>query len=460
MYLLILSIFVILTVLIYKFSIRHIKSNKADKLSKSYSYFAVYMSLWALLPSFIIFFIGSNFSNNLIQRLYLESAFSSEKQIIKEVSIREVLVIANHIKSTGIAHVDHHLQGVEDSYLIEVANQYLYYSNISLFSFVMFIILAVVLTFFFMIKRVNLANNFQKSIEKFVKNILFLFASIAVLTTIGIVLSLFFEAVLFFKEISIIRFLFGTVWSPDNAEFDPQNSFGIIPLLSGTFLIAFISVFIASVIGVSSAIYMSEYMSKRLRKVVKPLIEILAGIPSIVYGFFAALTFAPFLVATFKLLFDISISSESALNAGIVMGVMIIPLISSISDDILNSIPSSMREGAMGMGSMKNEMIRKILLPAAMPGIIGSILLGISRAVGETMIVVMASSLAANLTLNPIEPVTTITTQIVMLVQGDQEFNSPQTLSAFALGFILLILTLLLNIIAITIVDRYKRKYQ
>lgn len=460
MYLLILFIFVALAIAIYKFSIRHIKSNKTDKLSKNYSYFATYISLWALLPSFIIFFIGSNFSNNLIQRLYLENAFSNEKQIIKEVSIKEVILIASEIQSTGVASVSHSVKGVKDSYLIEVAHQYLYYSNISLISFVIFVVLTIVLTFFFMIKKVNLANNFQKSIEKFVKNILLLFASVAVLTTVGIVLSLFFEAILFFKEISIIRFLFGTLWSPENADFDPQNSFGVIPLLSGTFLIAFISVFIASVVGVSSAIYMAEYMSKRFRKVIKPLIEILAGIPSIVYGFFAALTFAPFLVSTFKLFFDMSISSESALNAGIVMGVMIVPLISSISDDILNSIPNSMREGAMGMGSMKNEMIRKILLPAAMPGIIGSILLGISRAVGETMIVVMASSLAANLTLNPIEPVTTITTQIVMLVQGDQEFNSPKTLSAFALGFILLILTLLLNIIAIKIVNRYKRKYQ
>lgn len=460
MYLIILSIFVILAVLIYKFSIRYIVSNNTDRLSKNYSYFAIYMSLWALLPSFIIFFIGSNFSNNLIQRLYLESAFSSEKQIVKEVSIKEVLKIADSIKSTGVATVDHSVSGMKESYLIEVAHQYLYYSNISLISFVIFIVIAIMLTFFFMLKRVNLSGNFQKRIEKFVKNILLLFASVAVLTTIGIVLSLFFEAVLFFKEISIIKFLFGTLWSPENADFDPQNSFGIIPLLSGTFLIAFISVFIASIIGVSSAIYMSEYMSKKVRKIIKPLIEILAGIPSIVYGFFAALTFAPFLVSMFSLFFDMSISSESALNAGIVMGVMIIPLISSISDDILNAIPSAMREGAMGMGSMKNEMIRKILIPAAMPGIIGSILLGVSRAVGETMIVVMASSLAANLTINPIEPVTTITTQIVMLVQGDQEFNSPKTLSAFALGFILLILTLLLNIIAIKIVDRYKRKYQ
>ncbi len=460
MYLLTLFVFVVLTVLIYRISIKYIKSNKTQKLSKNFSYFAVYISLWALLPSFVIFFIGSNLSNNLIQRVYLENVFIAEKQIIKEASIKEVLEISKEIRLNGVVTDNHSIIGIEDSYLLEVAQQYLYYSNISIFSFLIFVVIAISLTFLFLIKKVNLANNFQKKIEKFVKNILFLFASVAVLTTIGIVLSLFFEAILFFKEISVLKFLFGTLWSPENADFDPQNSFGIIPLLSGTFLIAIISVFIASVIGVSSAIYMSEYMSKRFRKIIKPLIEILAGIPSIVYGFFAALTFAPFLVSTFKIFFDISISSESALNAGIVMGVMIIPLISSICDDILNSIPNSMREGAMGMGSMKNEMIRKILLPAAMPGIIGSILLGVSRAVGETMIVVMASSLAANLTLNPIESVTTITTQIVMLVQGDQEFNSPKTLSAFALGLILLILTLLLNIIAIKIVNRYKRKYQ
>lgn len=459
MYLLVLCIFIVVTVLIYRISINYVKSANTDRRSKNYSYFAVYISLWTLLPSFIIFFIGSHFSNHLIQRVYLENAFASEKQIVRDIGIQEVLEISKTIQKIGQATLSYSIKGIDDKYLLEVAEKYTYYSNISLFSFMVFIVIVVLLTFLFLIKRVNLANNFQKKVETFIKNILLLFASMAVLTTIAIVLSLFFEAILFFKDISILKFLFGTSWAPEAADYDPQNSFGIIPLLSGTFLIAFISVFIASVIGVSSAVYMAEYMSKRVRKVVKPLIEILAGIPSIVYGFFAALTFAPFLVSIFKLFFNISISSESALNAGIVMGVMIVPLISSISDDILSSIPNSMREGAMGMGSMKNEMIRKILLPAAMPGIIGSILLGISRAVGETMIVVMASSLAANLTLNPLEPVTTITTQIVMLVQGDQEFNSPKTLSAFALGLVLLILTLLLNIIAIQIVNRYKRKY-
>ncbi|MDR0484864.1 MAG: phosphate ABC transporter permease subunit PstC [Alphaproteobacteria bacterium] len=460
MYIIICLVFLLLAGFIYFRSIKAIKSHKTDKISKNYSYFAIYISLWALLPSFIIFFIGSHFSNNMLQKALISNAFSNQSEIVREVATAEVLAIANELKATGVVNVSHSIEGIEDSFLIELAQQYIHYSNISLIAFIAFVVILVSLTFFFMLKRVDLSSNFQRKIEKFVKNILLLFTSIAVLTTIGIVVSLLFETLRFFSDISIINFLFGTSWTPENADFDPENSFGIIPLLSGTFLIAFISVFIASCFGVASAVYMSEYMSKKMRKVIKPLIEILAGIPSIIYGFFAALTFAPFLVSIVDSVFNLTISSESALNAGIVMGVMIIPLISSISDDIISSLPNSMREGAMGMGSMKNEMIRKILLPAAMPGIIGSILLGISRAVGETMIVVMAASLAANLTLNPLEPVTTITTQIVMLVQGDQEFNSPKTLSAFALGFVLLILTLLLNIIAIQIVNRYKRKYQ
>ncbi|MCL2567758.1 MAG: phosphate ABC transporter permease subunit PstC [Alphaproteobacteria bacterium] len=395
----------------------------------------------------------------MIQKIFLGNAFSNQSAIVQEVAAREVLSIAAEIRS-GAVISDHSVGDISNALMVELAHQYIHYSNLSMIGFIAFITILTSLTFFLIIKKIDFSSSFQRKIEKFVKNILLLFTSIAVLTTIGIVASLLFETLKFFREISIIRFLFGTTWSPETADFDPQNSFGIIPLLSGTFLIAFISVFIASGFGVASAIYMSEYMSKKMRKIIKPLIEILAGIPSIIYGFFAALTFAPFLVGFMSGIFNLSISSESALNAGIVMGVMIIPLISSISDDILSAIPNSMREGAMGMGSMKNEMIRKILLPAALPGIIGSILLGVSRAVGETMIVVMAASLAANLTLNPLEPVTTITTQIVMLVQGDQEFNSPKTLSAFALGFVLLILTLLLNIIAIQIVNRYRRKYQ
>ncbi len=455
-------IFLLLFVAIYIFVNRFFTIKTiSKKKSNNNSYISIYLAIWAVLPSFIIFLIINSFSHTLIDKLYLHDLFKGQKPIVQSLAKSEVTRIASEIaEGVEISTITTHLKAIDKNILITVAKKYIYYQNIGNISISVFILCLISLTLLIMINKINLELNFQKKIEKFIKNIFLVFAVIAVMTTFGILCSLFFEAFLFFKEVSILKFLFGTKWAPNAYEMDPDNSFGVVPLLSGTFLIAFISIAVAGTVGVSAAIYMSEYMSNKTRKIIKPMIEILAGIPSIVYGFFAAISFAPFLVFVFDQFFNLSISAENALNAGVVMGIMIIPLVSSLSDDILNSIPNSMREGAMGMGSMKNEMIRHILIPAALPGIAGSILLAISRAIGETMIVVMASSLAANLTFNPLEPVTTVTTQIAILVQGDQEFNSPKTLSAFALGLMLLLLTLILNIIAIRIVNRYKKTYE
>ncbi len=277
-------------------------------------------------------------------------------------------------------------------------------------------------------------------------------AAVAVLTTIGIVLSVAFETLRFFSKVSPIDFLFGLQWSPQTAMRDDQvgssGAFGIVPLIVGTLLITLIAMLVAGPLGLFSAIYMAEYATPRVRAVVKPILEILAGIPTVVLGFFAALTVAPFIRGWGQSI-GLDVASESALAAGLVMGMMIIPFVSSLSDDVINAVPQSLRDGSYAMGATKSETIKKVVLPAALPGIVSAFMLAISRAVGETMIVVMAAGLAANLTFNPLGAVTTVTVQIKTLLVGDQEFDSAKTLSAFALGFVLFFFTLALNFIAL-----------
>ena len=302
----------------------------------------------------------------------------------------------------------------------------------------------------------------RDKIETFVRCILLISSVIAVLVTVGIVLSLLFESLRFFQLVSPTEFLFGLEWSPQIALREDQvasaGKFGAVPLFAGTLLISFIAICIAAPVGLMAAIYMAEYASRRVRAFAKPLLEILAGIPTVVYGFFAALTVAPF----FRDWADqggFQISSESALAAGVVMGVMIIPFVSSLSDDVITAVPRAMRDGSLGLGATQSETIRQVIIPAALPGIVGGLLLAISRAIGETMIVVMAAGLAANLTANPFEAVTTVTVQIVTLLIGDQEFDSAKTLAAFALGLVLFFVTLILNVIALRVVQKYREKY-
>lgn len=311
--------------------------------------------------------------------------------------------------------------------------------------------------------RINLTTSKRnKSLEALIMALLIACSLVAILVTVGIVLSLLFEAIRFFERIPITEFLFGTKWSPQTAlradQVAAEGAFGAIPLITGTLLISFIAMCVAAPLGLLSAIYLSEYATKTFRDWVKPLLEILAGIPTVVYGFFAALVVAPMIRASGDGV-GLDVSSESALAAGVVMGVMIIPLISSLSDDVINSVPQSMRDASLGLGATPAETIRRVILPAAIPGISGAMLLGVSRAIGETMIVVMAAGLAANLTANPLEAVTTITAQIVALLTGDQEFDSAKTLSAFALGLLLFVVTLSLNVLALRIVRRFQEQY-
>jgi phosphate transport system permease protein len=297
-------------------------------------------------------------------------------------------------------------------------------------------------------------------------NALLLIASlIAIFTTLGIVLSLLFESLRFFNLVPLSDFLVGLSWSPQTAiradQAGSSGAFGSIPLFWGTIFIgAIIAMIVAIPLGLMSAIYLTQYAAPKVRSVVKPLLEILAGVPTVVYGYFAALTLAPAIRDLGIALGVSSASSESALAAGLVMGVMIIPFVSSMADDSIAAVPQAMRDGSLALGATRSETIRKVLIPAALPGVVGGVLLAVSRAIGETMIVVMAAGLSANLTANPFASVTTVTVQIVQLLTGDQEFDSAKTLAAFALGLLLFLITLALNLIALTVVRRYREAYE
>ncbi len=304
------------------------------------------------------------------------------------------------------------------------------------------------------LRRIRPEFRARRAFEKIVLGVLLSSSIVAILTTIGIFASVAFESFAFFKAVNPLEFLFGSKWAPTGSP----PSFGFVPLLVGTILITTIAIAIATPLGLLAAIYMAEYASANLRQVLKPLLEMLAGIPTVVLGFFAALTMAP-LIRNSGESIGLIVSSESALAAGLVMGMMIVPLISSLSDDIINAVPQSLRDGSYAMGATHSETIKRVVLPAALPGIVSAIMLAISRAIGETMIVVMAAGLAANLSFNPLAAVSTITVQIATLLVGDQEFDSPKTLSAFALGIVLFFFTLALNYMALRIVKKYRQAY-
>lgn len=310
----------------------------------------------------------------------------------------------------------------------------------------------------------------RNRVEGVILGLLILASSIAILTTIGIVLSMVRETGRFFASVPPLEFFFGTVWDPRFAAAGATESagqFGLLPLLAGTLYIALVAMLVAVPIGLFAAVYMAEYAGPKLRSVAKPLLEVLAGIPTIVYGFFAVVTVGPFLrdlSAQIAGIFTGSASSfiqaQSVLTAGAVMGIMLIPFVSSLSDDIITAVPRAMRDGSLGLGATRSETIKRVILPAAIPGIVGALLLTASRAIGETMIVVLAAGVAARLTINPFEPMTTVTVKIVSQLTGDLEFNSPQTLVAFALGITLFVLTLGLNIYALYVVRKYREQYE
>lgn len=311
--------------------------------------------------------------------------------------------------------------------------------------------------------RAALTRFKRRPTENLMMGLMWLAAGIAVAITAAIIYSVVSESLRFFHHVPIHDFLFGLKWSPQTAmradQAGASGAFGAVPLVLGTLMITAIALLVAVPVGLMSAIYLAEYAKPRFRAVAKPVLELLAGIPTVVYGYFAVISVAPFLHGLGARL-GLDIAAESALVAGIVMGIMIIPFVSSLSDDMLTAVPRGLRDASLGLGATKSETIKRVVLRSALPGVMGAVLLAISRAIGETMIVVMAAGLSANLTANPLEAVTTVTVQMVTLLTGDQEFNSPKTLAAFALGLTLFCFTLLLNIIAQAIVKKYREQYE
>jgi len=420
------------------------------------SYHGLYVALWCFIPTFFIFLLW-----NLFEPYYIEAILlSSLPEEFLSLSALELQLVFNNIKAFSSGAIFLEDPGQSFLFLVNI-----YQESIDLSRTFLLIILLSSLLFSFIWAINNSKPSFKArdKVEGFLKFFLSICSLVAILTTFGIILSVIFESIRFFEQIPVIEFLFGTSWSPQTAiradQVGSSGSFGVIPLFLGTILISCIAMFVAVPIGLMSAIYLSEYANPTLRSVMKPMLEILAGIPTVVYGYFAAVTVAPIMRDIGESM-NLTVSSESALGAGLVMGIMIIPFVSSLSDDALNAVPNSMRDGSYGLGATTSETIKKVILPAALPGIIGGILLALSRAIGETMIVVMAAGLSANLTINPFEAVTTVTVQIVTLLVGDQEFDSPKTLAAFALGLVLFSLTLLLNVIALKVVRRYQEQYE
>ena len=372
----------------------------------------------------------------------------------------ELNLILNDIKNLAVGNIS---QSQSDPVRSAAATQYKGYLEFSGWLRAVVVITAGLLGAYFGYKRITHSARARVFVEKAMMVFLIACSCLAILTTIGIVLSVLFESLRFFGKVPFTDFIFGLHWSPQTSirtdQVGSSGSFGAVPIFAGTLLISAIAMLIAVPFGLMSAIYLAEYASPAVRSWVKPLLEILAGIPTVVYGFFAALTVAP-MIRGFGESMGLSVASESALAAGLVMGIMIIPFVSSLSDDVITAVPQSMRDGSLGLGATKSETIRKVVIPAALPGVVGSILLAVSRAIGETMIVVMAAGLAANLTINPLEAVTTVTVQIVTLLTGDQAFDSPKTLAAFALGLMLFITTLILNVIALRTVRKYREQYE
>lgn len=422
-------------------------------------YYGMLTGLWSAIPAIVVLALWNIFDTTIIESLILNDlpadTVASDGQ--GGLILNQIYNIASgQISADNIS--PEMLNAVEHFHRLDSYSEWLVSS----------LVLSLMVCFgAFAWWRVSPHLKARAKVENVFRLVLLCCASLAILTTIGIVMSVLVESLHFFRAVPISDFLFGLEWSPQTAIRKDQvagsSSFGAVPLFTGTLLIAFIALLLAVPTGLMSAIYLAEYAPRKLRAYIKPLLEVLAGVPTVVYGFFAAITVAPFIrdmALAMGLDNWMTVTSESALAAGLVMGVMIIPFISSLADDVINAVPQSLRDGALGLGATRSEMIRNVVIPAALPGIVGGVLLAASRAIGETMIVVMAAGLAAKLTANPLDSVTTVTVQIVTLLVGDQEFDSPKTLAAFALGLMLFVVTLVLNYIALHVVRKYREQYE
>jgi phosphate transport system permease protein len=419
-------------------------------------YYGLLTALWCAIPALIIFAAWTIFESTIITHLVV----SDLPEEIRSLPPDRLNLVINDIRNLVSGNV---VAAVVDQNMQAAANHYRHLQSISNAALAVAALAVCMIATIILRARISGRLRARNQVERIIRLILIACSTLAIFTTIGIVLSVLFEAIRFFQIIPLTDFLFGLEWSPQMAiradQVGSSGAFGAIPVFAGTLMISAIAMLVAVPIGLMAAIYLSEYANRKFRAVAKPLMEILAGIPTVVYGFFAALIVAP-AIRDAGITIGLDVSSESALAAGLVMGVMIIPFVSSLSDDVINAVPQALRDGSYGLGATQSETIRQVVLPAALPGIVGGVLLAISRAIGETMIVVMAAGLAANLTANPLKTVTTVTVQIVTLLVGDQEFDSPKTLAAFALGLVLFIVTLILNVIALQVVRKYREQYE
>ena len=419
-------------------------------------YYGWYTALWCILPGFVVALGWMLSAPWLLDGATLNaSGFDLASRSEAEISL-----FMNNVKNLASGNIS---SLTNDPALEAAAERYRELRGRGAAVSSALAALCAIAGFLFAFRRLRPDLAARDRVERVLRLTLMACSTLAVVITFGIVFSLLAETLRFFERVSPIEFLFGTHWSPQTAlradQVGSSGSFGAVPIFTGTLLITAIAMGVAVPVGLLSAIYMGFYASRRVRAFAKPLLEVLAGVPTVVYGFFAALAVGP-VMRDFGAMLGLSVASESALAAGLIMGVMIIPFVSSLSDDAIAAVPAAMRDGSLGLGATESETIRSVILPAALPGIVSAFLLAASRAIGETMIVVMAAGLAANLTANPLEAVTTVTVQIVTLLTGDQEFDSAKTLSAFALGLVLFFVTLCLNLIALAVVRRFREEYE
>ena len=431
-------------------------SGRVRDLHSLPAYYGLHTAMWCGIPALLLIVVWVSFQGAIVTNMVVGSL----PQEVQSLSPERLNLVMNDIRNLATGNIT---SGEVDQQMQQAADHYADLLSISKMAMFVVALSVAILAGLFARKTIQRHQRARNRVEKAVNFFLLTSSTLAIFTTIGIVLSVLYESIQFFQKIPMTEFLFGLEWSPQTAirpdQVGSSGVFGAIPLFAGTFLITLIAMVVAVPIGLMSAIYMAEYASKHFRTIAKPVLEILAGIPTVVYGFFAALTVAPFFRDAGASL-GLDVSSESALAAGVVMGIMIIPFVSSLSDDVINAVPQAMRDGSYGLGATRSETIRQVIIPAALPGIVGGVLLAVSRAIGETMIVVMAAGLSANLTANPLEAVTTVTVQIVTLLVGDQEFDSAKTLAAFALALVLFTITLALNMIALHIVRKYREQYE
>ncbi|MBO3653284.1 phosphate ABC transporter permease subunit PstC [Acinetobacter bereziniae] len=430
------------------------KGNNTAVLHSRPGYYGSLVALWCGIPAFLILIVWNLVEPSVLQHLILKNV---PVNVAASLDTAGVDVLVDRIKAIASGF------GVTDTpaaYEVAAAEQLAKFERISSFAKFAVVVCAAILGLVWARKRISQQFRARNEVEKTINVVLILCSGVAILTTVGIVMSMFSEAMHFFHFVSPIDFFFGTEWNPGfSTSGNAEGSYGLLPLLWGTLMVSGIALLVAVPLGLMIAIYLAEYASPRFRSWAKPTIEVLAGIPTIVYGVFAMMVIGPI----FKSIGDsigIEVNATSALTAGFAMGIMIIPFVSSLSDDIITQVPRSLRDGSLGLGATKSETIRQVVLPAALPGITGAFLLAVSRAIGETMIVVLAAGNSPLLHINPLEAVSTVTVTIVKQLTGDTDFASPQALVAFALGLTLFTITLCLNIVALYIVRKYREQYE